>query len=53
MTPTNPSERVYALCAMLCSAIVFGFLISNIGSMVASLDRQASAIEEKMDAAKE
>ena len=39
--PTNDTERGYALAAMLCSALVFGYMISNIGSLVASMDRQA------------
>jgi hypothetical protein len=41
LVPTNDAERFYALCAMLCSALVFGYMISNIGSLVASMDRQA------------
>ena len=41
LVPTNDAERTYALCAMLCSALVFGYMISNIGSLVASMDRQA------------
>ncbi len=53
LVPTNDAERGYALCAMLCSALVFGYMISNIGSLVASMDRQAALIEEKTDAVKE
>jgi len=53
LVPTNDAERFYALCAMLCSALVFGYMISNIGSLVASMDRQAALIEEKIDAVKE
>ena len=51
--PTNDAERTYALCAMLISALVFGYMISNIGSLVASMDRQAALVEEKTDAVKE
>ena len=53
LVPTNDAERTYALCAMLCSALVFGYMISNIGSLVASMDRQAALVEEKTDAVKE
>jgi CRP-like cAMP-binding protein len=53
LVPTNDAERTYALCAMLLSALVFGYMISNIGSLVASMDRQAAIIEEKTDAVKE
>lgn len=42
--PTNDAERGYALGAMLCSALVFGYMISNIGSLVASIDRQARTL---------
>ena len=53
LVPQNDAERSYALAAMLCSALVFGYMISNIGSLVASMDRQAALIEEKTDAVKE
>ena len=53
LVPTNDAERVYALCAMLISALIFGYMISNIGSLVASMDRQAALVEEKTDAVKE
>ena len=53
IVPTNDRERLYALCAMLVSALVFGYMISNIGSLVASMDRQAALVEEKTDAVKE
>jgi len=53
VTPQNDAERGYALAAMLCSALVFGYMISNIGSLVASMDRQAALVEEKTDSVKE
>ena len=34
-------------------ALLFGFMISNIGSLVSTLDRQSAIIEEKMDQVKE
>ena len=53
LVPTNKAEHVYALVAMLCSSMVFGYLISKIGFLIASVDRQASLIEAKLDAVKE
>ena len=51
--PTNDIERLYALMALLLSALVFGAMISNISTLVASLDRQAAIIEERLDEVKE
>ena len=42
LTPTNDAERTYALGSMLCSALVFGYMMSSVGSLVASMDRQVS-----------
>ena len=38
---------------MLIGAMMFGYMMSTIGSMVTTLDKQAALIEEKMDAVKE
>ena len=51
--PTNDAERLYAVFAQLVSALVFGAIISNIGVLLAQLDRQASMVEEKLDSVKE
>ena len=51
--PQNDVERFYALFALLIGALVFGYMLSSIGSLVAALDRQAALSEEKMDAIKE
>jgi|EP00966_Prymnesium_polylepis_P042398 hypothetical protein len=51
--PTNDIERLYCLMALLLSALVFGAMISNISTLVASLDRQAAIIEEKTNEVKE
>ena len=53
ITPQNDGERGYALGAMLCSALVFGYMMSSIGALVASMDRQAALVEEKNDQVKE
>ena len=36
ITPTNDNERAYALVSMLCSALVFGYVMRSIGSLLAS-----------------
>ena len=51
--PYNDAETTYALTAMMISSLIFGYMISNVGVLVASMDRQAAMIEEKTDAAKE
>ena len=38
---------------MLIGAMMFDYMMSTIGSMVTTMDRQAAAFEEKMDKVKE
>jgi voltage-gated potassium channel Kch len=49
LIPQNDAERVFAVFAMLAVGMVFGYLLSNVGVLIASMDRQAAVIEEKMD----
>ena len=53
ITPTNMHERYYCLFAMLIGALMFGYMLSTIGSMVSAMDRQAAAFEERMDMVKD
>lgn len=53
LIPANDVETAYALTAMLLSSLIFGYMISNVGVLVASMDRQAAIVEEKLDSAKE
>lgn len=53
ITPTNNTERTYTAVSLLIGALVFGYMLSSIGSLVSALDRQAALSEEKMDAIKE
>lgn len=53
ITPTNNVERIYSLFALLTGALVFGYMLSSIGSLVQAIDRQAALNEEKMDEVKE
>ena len=52
ITPTNDAERAYATIALLIGALVFGYILTDIGSLVASIDRKAVLIESKMDSVK-
>ena len=53
ITPTNNLERIYTLFALLLGALVFGFILSAIGSLVQAVDRQAALSEERLDEVKE
>ena len=53
ITPTNNAERLYSLGALLIGALVFGFMLSSIGALVAAVDRQAALSEERLDEVKE
>ena len=50
---TNDVERSYAVFALLMGALVFGYMISSIASLVKALDRQGGLTEERMDEIKE
>jgi CRP-like cAMP-binding protein len=49
ITPTNDLERVYALVSLLIGALVFGYVLSEFGSLIGSLDNHANMVEEKLD----
>jgi CRP-like cAMP-binding protein len=51
--PTNDAERAYVLFALMIGALVFGFMISNLSSVINSLDRQAALNEERLDSVKQ
>lgn len=53
ITPTNDLERKFSLFALLTGALVFGFMLSSIGSLVHAIDRQAAITENMMDEVKE
>ena len=53
ITPTNQAERVYTIMTLIIGALVFGYMLSQIASLVAAMDRQACIVEEKMGAVKE
>lgn len=53
MTPANDDERSYTILALLVSALIFSFMLSNVQTLIASLDRQQALIEEKLDSVKE
>jgi len=49
ITPTNDAERVYTLIALLIGALVFGYLMTSVGDLVANLDNRANMVNEKLD----
>ena len=53
ITPANNAERTYAFFAMLMGAMMFGYMMSTIGSMVTQMDREAALKEERMDTVKD
>lgn len=53
ITPTTDLERKYTTAALLLGAFVFAYILGDISAVVATLDRQASLVEEKMDSVKE
>ena len=53
ITPTNDLERTYALASLLIGALVFGYLLSSVGSMMSTLDNRANMVEMKLDMAQE
>lgn len=53
LVPVNPGEENFAIVCMLFSSLVFGFMLSSVGVLIASMDRQAAATEDAMDGIKE
>ena len=53
ITPCNDVERNYTLLALLIGALVFGYMVSTIGALIAGMDRQASAVQDRIDSIKE
>ena len=53
ITPTNDLERMYALGSLLIGALVFGYLLSSVGSMMSNLDNRANMVELKLDMTQE
>ena len=51
--PVNDRERMYTLLCLLVGAIVFGFLLSTLGSLLSNVDPTAVLIEEKLREVKE
>ena len=49
ITPTNDLERLYTLATLLIGALVFSYLLSSVGSLIATLDSRYTMVEEKLD----
>ena len=48
VVPVNDSERIFGVGSMLVSALVFGYMMSNMSSLVAAMDRTQAIVEEKV-----
>ena len=53
LTPQNELEVIFCCLSILFSALTFGYMLSNVGVLIASIDRQAAVIEEATDSMKE
>ena len=53
ITPANDAERAYALFALLVGALVFGYMLSSIGDLIGSLDKNGARLQGKLDEVKE
>lgn len=53
ITASSDLERQYCTGALLVGAFVFAYILGDISSLLATLDRQAAMVEEKIDAVKE
>ena len=51
--PVNDAERQFDVFAALLGALVFGYVVGEIGTLVAHLDRQAAVVEERIDVVKQ
>ena len=48
ITPTNDLERLYALASLLIGALVFGYMVSSVGSLIDNLDNRSNMVDEKL-----
>ena len=51
--PQTHVEITYDTMAALLAALIFGYIVGEIGTLLAALDRQAALVDEKMSAVKE
>ena len=53
ITPTNDLERAYTLLALMLGALLFGYLVSGVGSLIDSLDTRSIMVNAKLDQVQE
>ena len=53
ITPTSDLERRFTTVALLLGALIFAYILGDIGSLLQTLDRQTLLVNERMDAVKE
>ena len=50
ITPSNRPEMAYASLAVLVGALGFAYIVGEIGTLIANLDKQSQLLEEKLTA---
>ena len=53
ITPTTDIERRFTCVALLFGALIFAYILGDIGSLLQTLDRQQVLVTERLDAVKE
>jgi len=53
IVPVGDAERTFCTFCVLLGALLFAYIVGDIGSLLSTLDRQSALVEEKMDAVKE
>ena len=52
IVPVNDTERLYMVGVMVISAVTYAYMISNVATLLSSLDRHADEVGAKIDAVK-
>ena len=53
ITPANNAERKYTLMTLLIGALVFGYILSSVGEMMGSIDKNAAELDNKLGEVKD
>lgn len=53
ITPANDSERSFVTGALLLGSLVFAYILGDVATLLATLDRQSALVGDKMDSVKE
>jgi len=53
ITPNTDAERGMAIFALILGSLLFAYMLGEVGSLIATMDYQASLVNEKMSSVKE